>query len=304
MSSSAITRSGGCSLKGCKVFSPARTIRRCQCRVTPNISAARSRISSDSGCSPTPGRIIARRSISSKSRAALSWASRSRATRTSSGASTLPMLTGRLEMCRSPCRPTRRRATPRTSPKSAPGSSAPTPRRTTKAPGSSTTTWPTSRPPTATTACTGSTSPRPAVAPAHFHRAMSEAFFVLSGTMRLYDGTEWVDGHQGDFLYVPPGGIHGFRNEADEPASILMLFAPGAPREAYFEGFGALADMTDDERTRVVHPPRQLLGLSRQVTSDVVLQVGGDRRDRLFVGHRRDGLDLPDITHQREAHHL
>jgi quercetin dioxygenase-like cupin family protein len=82
----------------------------------------------------------------------------------------------------------------------------------------------------------------------HFHRAMSEAFFVLSGTMKLYDGTQWADGHQGDFLYVPPGGIHGFRNEADEPASILMLFAPGAPREAYFEGFGALADMTDDER--------------------------------------------------------
>jgi len=84
--------------------------------------------------------------------------------------------------------------------------------------------------------------------PAHFHRAMSEAFFVLSGTMKLYDGNEWADGHQGDFLYVPPGGIHGFHNEADEPASILMLFAPGAPREAYFEGFGALADMTDDER--------------------------------------------------------
>jgi quercetin dioxygenase-like cupin family protein len=84
--------------------------------------------------------------------------------------------------------------------------------------------------------------------PAHFHRAMSEAFFVLSGTMKLYDGTQWADGHQGDFLYVPPGGVHGFRNEADEPASILMLFAPGAPREAYFEGFAALADMTDDER--------------------------------------------------------
>jgi len=29
---------------------------------------------------------------------------------------------------------------------------------------------------------------------------------------------------------------------------MLMLFAPGSPREAYFEGFGALADMTDDER--------------------------------------------------------
>lgn len=82
----------------------------------------------------------------------------------------------------------------------------------------------------------------------HFHRAISEAFFVLSGTLKLYDGRDWVDGHPGDFLYVPPGGIHGFRNEADEPASTLMLFAPGAPRESYFEGFSHLGDMTDDER--------------------------------------------------------
>jgi mannose-6-phosphate isomerase-like protein (cupin superfamily) len=82
----------------------------------------------------------------------------------------------------------------------------------------------------------------------HFHRSMSEAFFVLSGTIKLYDGRDWLDGIPGDFLYVPPGGVHGFRNEVDEPASILMLFAPGAPREAYFEGFGQLADMTDEQR--------------------------------------------------------
>ena len=77
---------------------------------------------------------------------------------------------------------------------------------------------------------------------------MSESFFVLSGTMKLYDGRDWGDGSAGDYLYVPPGGIHGFRNEADQPASILMLFAPGAPREFYFEGLAGLADMTDDER--------------------------------------------------------
>ena len=82
----------------------------------------------------------------------------------------------------------------------------------------------------------------------HFHRAMSEAFFVLSGTVRLYDGTDWVDGGPNDFLYVPPGGIHGFRNEADDRASLLMLFAPGAPREHYFEGLAQLGDLTDDER--------------------------------------------------------
>lgn len=52
----------------------------------------------------------------------------------------------------------------------------------------------------------------------------------------------------GDYLYVPPGGLHGFRNEAYEPASILLLFTPGAPREFYFEGLAGVADMTADER--------------------------------------------------------
>ena len=82
----------------------------------------------------------------------------------------------------------------------------------------------------------------------HFHKTMSESFFVLSGSMSLYDGRDWVLGTAGDYLYVPPGGVHGFRNEADEPASILMLFAPGAPREQYFEGIVTLANMTDEER--------------------------------------------------------
>jgi mannose-6-phosphate isomerase-like protein (cupin superfamily) len=69
----------------------------------------------------------------------------------------------------------------------------------------------------------------------HFHRTISEAFYVLSGTVRLYDGDHWVDAAPGDFLYVPVGGIHAFRNESGAPASMLILFAPGAPREAYFE---------------------------------------------------------------------
>jgi mannose-6-phosphate isomerase-like protein (cupin superfamily) len=82
----------------------------------------------------------------------------------------------------------------------------------------------------------------------HYHRTMSEAFFVLSGTVQLHDGTDWTDGKPNDFIYVPPGGIHGFRNVADAPASILMLFAPGAPREHYFEGLAKLGELDDDER--------------------------------------------------------
>ena len=76
----------------------------------------------------------------------------------------------------------------------------------------------------------------------HFHRSISESFYVLSGTIRLYDGTSWIDATPGDFLFVPEGGIHAFRNESGGPASMLILFAPGAPREDYFETLARVAD--------------------------------------------------------------
>jgi mannose-6-phosphate isomerase-like protein (cupin superfamily) len=81
-------------------------------------------------------------------------------------------------------------------------------------------------------------SPGPA---AHFHRTMSESFFVLSGKVRLFNGDRWIDAKAGDFLFVPEGGVHGFQNDFDEPSSMLILFAPGAPREGYFEAIAARA---------------------------------------------------------------
>jgi mannose-6-phosphate isomerase-like protein (cupin superfamily) len=77
--------------------------------------------------------------------------------------------------------------------------------------------------------------PDPSGPDPHFHKTISESFYILSGTMRLYDGRRWIDAKPGDFLFVPEGGIHGFRNESGEPASMLLLFSPGAPREDYFE---------------------------------------------------------------------
>ena len=44
----------------------------------------------------------------------------------------------------------------------------------------------------------------------------------------------------GDFVYVPAGGLHGFKNRSGQPASMLLLFSPGAHREPYFETLDAL----------------------------------------------------------------
>jgi uncharacterized RmlC-like cupin family protein len=74
----------------------------------------------------------------------------------------------------------------------------------------------------------------------HFHKTFSESFYITAGTVRLFDGATWVSAVKGDFLYVPEGGIHAFSNDADEPASMLILFAPGAPREKYFRELVAI----------------------------------------------------------------
>jgi quercetin dioxygenase-like cupin family protein len=77
--------------------------------------------------------------------------------------------------------------------------------------------------------------PEPSGPGPHFHRGITESFYVLGGSVQLHDGQGWRTGTPGDFLHVPEGGIHGFRNESGEPASMLLLFTPGAPREDYFE---------------------------------------------------------------------
>ena len=86
----------------------------------------------------------------------------------------------------------------------------------------------------------------------HFHRSLTESFYILSGTVRLFDGDRWVDATAGDFLYVPVGGVHAFRNESGERAEMLLLFAPGAPRETYFESLveraAAGIQLTPEER--------------------------------------------------------
>ena len=80
----------------------------------------------------------------------------------------------------------------------------------------------------------------------HFHRSITESFYVLSGEVELFDGAGWRTGHPGDFMFVPEGGVHGFRGARH--ASMLLLFTPGAPREDYFETLAAGVDMAPEER--------------------------------------------------------
>lgn len=90
----------------------------------------------------------------------------------------------------------------------------------------------------------GVTGPNP-----HFHRTISESFYILSGVMSIYNGDKWIEAEPGDWVHVPIGGIHGFKNRSGAPVSMLLHFSPGAPRESYFEGIAHVDEMTEAERT-------------------------------------------------------
>lgn len=91
-------------------------------------------------------------------------------------------------------------------------------------------------------------APGPGGANPHFHRGFTESFFVLSGEPQFYDGRRWMESQPGAFVHVPEGGLHGFRNQSGAPATMLIHFSPGAPRERYFEEIKGLDAM--DEETR------------------------------------------------------
>lgn len=83
----------------------------------------------------------------------------------------------------------------------------------------------------------------------HFHRSITESFYVLSGEVAFFDGAGWQTSRPGDFLHVPEGGLHGFKGA--DGATMLLMFAPGAPREDYFETLAALSGNPMSEQERV-----------------------------------------------------
>ncbi|MBO0840981.1 MAG: cupin domain-containing protein [Sciscionella sp.] len=83
----------------------------------------------------------------------------------------------------------------------------------------------------------------------HYHRGFGEAFYILSGELEVLANEVWTPAGAGDFVYVPPRGVHGFRNRSDDDVRFLILFAPGIARERYFEG---LAELRAGGRTPTV----------------------------------------------------
>jgi quercetin dioxygenase-like cupin family protein len=70
--------------------------------------------------------------------------------------------------------------------------------------------------------------------PPHIHRREDETFYVLSGQIEFTLGEETITAGPGDFVNVPRGTVHCFRNAGSETARMILTFTP-AGMERFFE---------------------------------------------------------------------
>jgi quercetin dioxygenase-like cupin family protein len=62
--------------------------------------------------------------------------------------------------------------------------------------------------------------------PPHTHETLHDMFYVLEGTITFLIGDEHREAGPGTFVCAPPGTVHTFSNQTDQPARVLNFSTP------------------------------------------------------------------------------
>ncbi len=79
----------------------------------------------------------------------------------------------------------------------------------------------------------------------HVHQRMTEAFYILEGTLTMHIGERTLIVTPGSFVLIPPGVVHTYGNPSDAPAKYLLMLSPGGFEQYLME----LAEMIQSETT-------------------------------------------------------
>lgn len=69
----------------------------------------------------------------------------------------------------------------------------------------------------------------------HAHNDQAETFYLLSGELEFLDGDRTFTAVAGDFVHVPAGIRHRFKNKRTHTAKMIFMFTPGGPEEAFLK---------------------------------------------------------------------
>jgi quercetin dioxygenase-like cupin family protein len=72
--------------------------------------------------------------------------------------------------------------------------------------------------------------------PPHSHNSGDEAFFLLSGELEFLNGDRTFVAGAGDFIFVPRGIRHRFKNIGIHTTKMIFMFTPGGLEEVFVQG--------------------------------------------------------------------
>jgi quercetin dioxygenase-like cupin family protein len=82
--------------------------------------------------------------------------------------------------------------------------------------------------------------------PPHLHRHEDETFYVLEGACTFRLGDRRIPAGPGDFVNVPRGMVHCFRNETDAPMRMVLTFTPAGIERFFEETLERAHDLSQD----------------------------------------------------------
>ncbi|SDB68188.1 cupin domain-containing protein [Belnapia rosea] len=110
-------------------------------------------------------------------------------------------------------------------------------------------------------------------APPNRHPEDEEAFYILSGSYEFsVDGVTRNVG-PGDYVPIPTGAPHHFRNTGPGIASMLVLNSPGRQHEAFFSSLGEPVDQATEPVTPAGPPPDAVLAGLRRLSAECGVEL-------------------------------
>jgi quercetin dioxygenase-like cupin family protein len=73
--------------------------------------------------------------------------------------------------------------------------------------------------------------------PPHMHHFEDESFYILEGSVSFQADGQTIHAKPGDFIHIPRGTVHSFRNDGAVPARALVIISPAGPKgmQQFFE---------------------------------------------------------------------
>jgi len=96
--------------------------------------------------------------------------------------------------------------------------------------------------------------------PPHIHHAEDETFYLAKGSLEMHMGDEVISAKAGDFVNIPRGTVHSFKNVGAETATMIITFVP-AGMEKYLE------EVFPPAEDRTATPPPITEGLIQKMTA-------------------------------------